>query len=174
MSTNLGEMDHLDSILARWRELHPELDFAGMAVLGRIKRLARLLELRQAAVMAEYRLTQGDVDVLAPLYRAGRGLRPRELRRATMIGSGTLTPRIDRLQRDGYLRREPDPNDGRGTVLQLTDRGRDITPRVVADLLEIENALLGEISDATGRRLAVDLARLLEANEGDEGGLTSL
>lgn len=156
-------MDHLEPILDRWHELHPELALDGMAVLGRLKRLARLLEVRQAGVLAAHGLSQVDVDVLAPLYRAGHGLRPRELRRTMMIGSGTLTPRIDRLEREGYLRREPDPDDRRGTVLHLTERGRGVTPRVVADLLEVENELLAGVSDATRRRLATDLARLLRA-----------
>ncbi|MTV25703.1 MarR family transcriptional regulator [Nitriliruptoraceae bacterium ZYF776] len=160
-------VDHLDPILARWHELHPELDLAGMSVLGRVKRLARVLEVRQAAVLQRHGLTAVDVDVLAPLYRAGTGLRPRELRRSMMIGSGTLTPRIDRLERDGYLRRGPDPDDGRGTVLHLTARGREVAPAVVAELLEVENGLLAEVSGAAGRRLAEDLARLLAAAETD-------
>lgn len=157
--------DRLHPIIDRWHELHPELDLAGMAVLGRVKRLGRLLEVRQTEILARHDLTAVDVDVLAPLYRAGTGLRPRELRRTMMIGSGTLTPRIDRLERDGYLERHPDPDDGRGTLLQLTDRGREVTPQVVAELLSVENEVLRQVPSTVRRRLAADLARLLAATD---------
>jgi DNA-binding MarR family transcriptional regulator len=161
-STNMAGMgDHVATGLETWRELRPDLDLTGMAVFGRVYRLARLADLRRAAILEPHGLQVGDVDVLAPLFRNPGGLRPLELRRAMMIGSGTLTARIDRLEARELIGRHPDPDDRRGRVLRLTAEGARITPSVVAELLQLENDLLAGLSPATRTRLAKDLERLL-------------
>jgi hypothetical protein len=81
-----------------------------MALLGRVSRIERLLDVRRAEVLRPHGLTTTDIDVLASLWRHHpNGQRPRDLRRTMMIGSGTLTPRLDRLEADGW--RHPDPDD---------------------------------------------------------------
>ena len=91
--------DHVDGVVAKWADAHPEWDLAGMALLGRVSRIERLLEVRRLEVLRPHGLTTADVDVLASLWRHHpAGQRPRDLRRTMMIGSGTLTPRLDRLE----------------------------------------------------------------------------
>ncbi len=158
--------DHVASGLEAWRELRPDLDLTGMAVFGRVYRLARLADLRRAEVLDPHGLQVGDVDVLAPLFRNPGGLRPLELRRAMMIGSGTLTARLDRLEARGLIGRHPDPDDRRGRILRLTDEGERITPAVVAELLDLENELLAGVAASARTRLSTDLERLLEDVEG--------
>jgi DNA-binding MarR family transcriptional regulator len=166
--------DHVADVVDRWAELLPDLDLTGMAVLGRVYRLTRLLGLRQAAVYRTHGLHPGDVDVLAPLYRTEEGLRPRELRRAMMIGSGTLTPRVDRLEAAGLLERRSDPTDRRGRVLHLTAEGARLVPTVVAALLDVENDVLAVLPPEDRRRLAADLGAVLATAERsvDGGGST--
>jgi DNA-binding MarR family transcriptional regulator len=160
--------DHVAMGIAQWRTLRPELDLAGMEVFGRIYRLARLADLERTAALEPHGLQVGDVDVLAPLYRHREGLRPRELRQAMMIGSGTLTPRIDRLEAAGLLRRQPDPDDRRGRILRLTAKGERVTPEAISVLLDVENRLLADVPAGVRRRLAGDLSRLLAAVEDGE------
>lgn len=156
--------------MQQWGALHPELDLDGMAVLGRVKRLTRVLERRQAQVLRDHGVQESDVDVLAPLYRAGEGLRPRELRRLMLIGSGTLTARLDRLEAAGLIERRPDPDDRRGRVLHLTDAGRRITPRVVGALLEVENAMLAGLGQRERRAVVAGLATILADAERTDPG----
>lgn len=157
--------DHVDDILATWAEHRPEWDLAGMAVFGRVARLQRLAELRRADVLRSHGMSESDVDVLASLWRHADGLRPRDLRASMMIGSGTLTPMLDRLEGRALLSRHADPEDQRGRVLKLTPEGRELVPQVVAALLDVENDMLAGLAPSVRRRLASDLSRLLDEAE---------
>jgi DNA-binding MarR family transcriptional regulator len=157
--------DHLDTIVDQWHQRRPELDLTGMAVFGRIYRLARLADLQRNAALEPHGLQVGDVDVLAALWRSDGGLRPLELRRTMMVGSGTLTARLDRMEAAGLLERRPDPHDRRGRVLYLTAAGKRLVPELVVALLEIENRFLAELPARTRDRLATDLGRLLASAE---------
>lgn len=159
--------DHVRSGVEQWRARQPDLDLTGMEVFGRVYRLTRLADLRRAAVLEPHGLHVSDVDVLASLWRHPDGLRPLELRRAMMVGSGTLTARIDRLEAAGLLERHPDPADRRGRILRLTDAGERLTPDVVRQLLAVENELLEPLPAEVRTRLAEDLRLLLAAIEGE-------
>ncbi|WP_370327752.1 MarR family winged helix-turn-helix transcriptional regulator [Euzebya sp.] len=159
--------DDVDEVVAAWGARHPDWDLRGMAVLGRISRLELLAEVRRAAAIRDTGLSTADVDVLASLWRHPEGLRPRDLRSTMMIGSGTLTPRLDRLEAEGLLSRAPDPEDRRGRVLTLTPRGRQLAPEVVRRLLDVENGLLEAVPGEVRARLAEDLRTLLVAVEVD-------
>lgn len=147
--------------LEQWGHLHPELDLRPMAIWGRIARLALLADRHRAAILASHGLQQSDIGVLAALYRHGGDLRPRELCRWMLVASGTITPRIDRLEAAGLAERLPDPDDRRGKVVRLTREGRALAPAVVAELLEVEAALLDPLPARSQDRLARDLAQLL-------------
>jgi DNA-binding MarR family transcriptional regulator len=157
--------DHVDGVVATWRDAHPDWDLSGMALLGRVSRIERLLEVRRLEVLRPEGLTTADVDVLASLWRHPAGQRPRDLRRSMMVGSGTLTPRLDRLEAAGWLRRRPDPDDQRGRVLVLTATGRRRVPRLVERLLAVENDALAALPRTAVDRLVGDLGRLLSSLE---------
>ena len=153
--------DHVAVGVEQWRSLRPDWDLTGMAVFGRVYRLARLLDLERNALLEPYGLQVGDIDILATLFRHREGLRPRELRRAMMIGSGTLTPRLDRLEAAGLLERHRDPTDRRGRVLRLTAKGERLIPDLIGRLLDLENEVLSALPATVRARLARDLGRLL-------------
>ena len=155
--------DHVDGVVATWRDAHPDWDLTGMALLGRVSRIERLLEVRRLDVLRPDRLTTADVDVLASLWRNPTGQRPRDLRRTMMVGSGTLTPRLDRLEAAGWIQRQPDPDDLRGRVLTLTDVGRRRVPQLVERLLAVENDALAGLPRTAVDRLVGDLSRLLSS-----------
>lgn len=162
--------DHISDVVQQWRTRRPELDLDGMAIFGRIYRLARLADLERSAALEPYGLNIGDVDVLAALWRHEEGLRPLDLRQAMMVGSGTLTARLDRLERAGMLERHPDPDDRRGRVLRITRAGQQLLPEVVERLLEIENAFLEGLPTRVRERLSADLERFLGHVEGRSAG----
>lgn len=150
----------MDELLAAWQRERPDLDIAPLAVLSRVSRLARHLDRMRRAVFAGQGLEAFEFDVLTALRRAGRPyeLSPGQLLRETLVGSGTMTNRLDRLEGRGLVRRRRDSEDGRGVRVRLTARGRAGVDAALADLVERERALLAGLPDRERERLA-DLLR---------------
>ena len=136
--------DEVDDLVAAWQAERPDLDVQPMQVLSRISRLARHLDRERRSAFAAHDLESWEFDVLAALRRQGAPyeLSPGALLRATMVTSGTMTNRIDRLEQAGLVRRRPDPQDKRGVLVTLTAAGQSRVDATLADLLEKEQALL--------------------------------
>ena len=157
--------DETDGLLEAWGRERPDLDVAPLAVLSRVTRLARHLDRERRAAFAGHGLEAYEFDVLSALRRAGPPyeLTPGQLVRQTLVGSGTTTNRLDRMETRGLIDRRPDPGDGRVRRVRLTDRGRDRVDAAVADLLDRERRLLGDLSgpdrDTLARLLRTVLVR---------------
>ena len=148
--------DEVDRLIAAWRRERPDLDVDPMEVLSRVTRLARHLDLARRTAFAAHGLESWEFDVLSALRRAGRPyeLSPGQLIRETMVTSGTMTNRVDRLTDKGLVDRLPDPDDRRGVLVRLTRRGQSSVDAALEDLLRRERALLKELSSAERDRLA--------------------
>jgi DNA-binding MarR family transcriptional regulator len=162
----LGEpllRDEVDDLVAAWRAQRPDLDVEPMQVLSRISRLARHLDIARRGAFAEHELESWEFDVLSALRRQGPPfqLTPGALLRATLVTSGTMTNRIDRLAEAGLVRRHPDPRDRRGVLVTLTDLGRAKADDALADLLRRERDLLASLGPADQQTLAQLLRTLL-------------
>ena len=159
----MTDRDGVDEILEQWRRERPELDHSPIGVVGRISRLARELEARLEPVYREHGLEPGWHDVLATLRRTGPPfqLRPTDLTNASMLTSSGTTKRLDKLEQAGLIARSPDPADRRGTIITLTDAGRELIDALTVAHLDNERAILGVLSEADQRRLA-DLLRTLQ------------
>lgn len=160
-------MDHLDEIAAQWAGERPELDVSALALLGRLFRVASLADASLSGPAASHGLRPGWFDLLAALRRAGDPfeLNPTELMRATMLSSGGMTKRLDRLAEAGLVERRPDPDDRRGTLVRLTPRGRDSIDAAVESHLAAEEALLDTLDADERVRLDGLLRKLLAALE---------
>jgi DNA-binding MarR family transcriptional regulator len=167
-----GGSDAVDRIIAQWSRERPELDSSPMAVVGRLHRLADLLEAELRPVFAEAGLGNGDFDVLATLRRAGEPYRlgPGELAASTMVTSGAISKRLDRLEERGLVRRSVSKADARARDVQLTARGRRLTDDLVVRHWANEDRLLGAL-DADERAVLRDLLRklLLDVEGADAG-----
>ena len=153
--------DAVDRITAQWRRARPDLDPTPMEVIGRITRLAALIQRELERVFAEHGLAGGDFDVLATLRRAGAPVTPGELSHATMVTTGGMTKRLDRLEALGLIRRQPDPNDRRGRLIALTGDGRALIDRTVEAHLQNEERLLADLPTAKREQLTALLRDLL-------------
>jgi len=140
--------DDVDAIIDQWRAARPELDASPIGIVGRVSRLARELEDRLEPVYRAHGLEPGWHDVLATLRRTGAPYRLRvtDLTAAMMIGSSGTTKRLDRLEHNGLIARSPDPNDRRGTLIELTPKGLELIDGVTPAHLENERTLIGGLS----------------------------
>ena len=158
----MEERDGIDLMIEQWRQERPELDATPVGIIGRISRLARELEQRLEPVYRDHGLEPGWHDVLATLRRSGPDyrLRASDFTSALMLTSSGTTKRLDRLEQAGLIRRDPDPEDRRGTLITLTGAGRDLIDNTTEAHLANERRLLSVLSETEQRRLA-DLLRKL-------------
>lgn len=157
----MAEPDHVGRILEQWRTERPDLDTSPMGVIGRLHRLAARLDAELRPVFAEAGLTDGDFDVLASLRRAGAPyeLTPGALGASTMVTSGAVTKRVDRLLGAGLVERRVCDDDARSRLVRLTDEGLALVDDLVERHVANEHRLLAGLSDLERSRLA----HLLEA-----------
>ena len=159
--------DQIDHILSQWSRERPDLDMAPLGLLGRLFRSANLADTALAQGLAKHDLQSGWFDLLAALRRAGPPfeLNPTQLMRATMLSSGGMTKRLDRLAAAGLVERLPDPADRRGTLVRLTRRGRIRIDKAVETHLANEEHLIRRLSPADRRALDGALRTLLASLE---------
>lgn len=165
MTSQPATADDVDRIAAAWQRERPDLDVSPLQVLSRVTRLARHLDLARRDAFAAHELETWEFDVLAALRRAGEpySLSPGQLGTQTLVTSGTMTNRIDRLEGRGLVRREADPSDRRGVRVVLTERGRRSVDDAFLDLVEREHEVLGQLSSGDQAELAELLRALLRA-----------
>ena len=159
-----ADRDEVDDLVAQWRQERPDLDVSPLQVLSRLSRLARHLDRARRAAFAAQNLEPWEFDVLSALRRQGPPyqLSPGALLHATLVTSGTMTNRIDRLEDKGLVRRRRDPQDKRGVLVTLTAAGQSRVDAALADLLKAEHALLAGLPE-TSRHTLAGLLRVLLA-----------
>ncbi|MDQ2699401.1 MAG: MarR family transcriptional regulator [Actinomycetota bacterium] len=143
--------DRVARIMAEWARERPDVDLAPQAVFGRLHRLANHLTDDLVVVYREFGLSEGEFDVLATLRRTGAPFErtPSELAASTMVTTGAMTKRVDRLERRGLLSRRQSEVDGRGRVIALTQEGCDLIDRAFTAHLANERRLLDEALSPT-------------------------
>ena len=157
-----ADTDEVDRIVRAWTMQRPDLDFSPMEVLSRVDRLSRHLDRARREAFSRTDIEPWEWDVLSALRRAGAPyqLSPKQLLLQTLVSSGTMTNRIDRLVSRGFVHRESDPDDGRSILVTLTDDGRVRVDAAITRLMDAEVRLLGHLSSSERSRLASLLRRL--------------
>jgi len=154
--------DDVDRIVQAWRSERSDVDFKPLEVLSRVTRISKHLERLRRAVFSVHGLDVWEFDVLATLRRAGKPyqLTPTALMAQTLVTSGAMTNRINRLEARGLVSRRPDSDDGRRVVVALAEPGKKLVDRALDDLLAAEQRAL-EPLNATERHELVGLLRSL-------------
>jgi DNA-binding MarR family transcriptional regulator len=162
MDTMTEHADEVDRIVEAWERERSDLDFAPLQVLSRVDRLARHLDRARRGAFSRSELQSWEFDVLSALRRAGSPfqLSPKTLLTQTLVSSGTMTNRIDRLVDRGLVERRTDPNDGRGILVSMTPQGLGRVDAAITRLVDAEADLLHVLSPADQRRLAALLRTL--------------
>lgn len=163
--------DRIDQIQSQWQQASPALDVSSLAVVGRILRIARLLERQREALLVPYGLNIWSFDVLATLRRQPppHQLTPTELYGALMLSSGAMTNRIDRLEGEGLVERHRETTDRRSVLVRLTARGVQLVETVLPEIVGSERERLEQFTTSEERDLLAGLLRrqLLALESGD-------
>ncbi|WP_288368573.1 MarR family transcriptional regulator [uncultured Alcanivorax sp.] len=141
-------MDQIDGIIKQWERERSDLDVAPMETIGRINRLNQYFMRRMEETWSLHDLTPAGFDVLATLRRAGEpySLSPGDLLSSTMVTSGTMTHRVDRLEKAGLVERRKNPDDGRGFLICLTSKGYGVIDEAISDHVTTQASLVAEMT----------------------------
>ena len=159
--------DMTDRQLGGWSEARPDIEVKSLQVTARLSRIGPLLAKRQEAVFGQFGLSRGEVGALGALRIAGPPYRlsPTRLGKGLMMSSAGMTSRIDRLERRGFVRRLPDPDDRRGVLIELTDQGRETVDAAVAALTTSDRQLVERLDPSEFAQLETLLRKFLEGLE---------
>jgi DNA-binding MarR family transcriptional regulator len=155
--------DAIDRVEQAWRRERPDIDVSSVGIVSRIWRVSRHLEHERKARLAEFGTDRVTLDVLAMLRRSGSPYRltAGELTHASLITSGGVSQRLEKLERAGMVTRKIHPEDRRRIDVELTPEGMRLVDSVLADLMEHESKLLDELTESEQDDLRRTLKRLL-------------
>ncbi|CAN7531011.1 MULTISPECIES: MarR family transcriptional regulator [Ensifer] len=162
-----AQMDHVDRILAQWQRERPDLDVSAMGLLGRFTRLRNHIGREIEKTFAERGLTSASFDVLAALRRSGSPfqLSPGELLATTMVSSGTMTNRIDQLEKQGLVQRLDNPDDRRGVIIALTAEGLERVDEAATAHVANQHRVVASLAPDEREALDAVLRKLLATYE---------
>ncbi|OAR22128.1 MarR family transcriptional regulator [Streptomyces sp. ERV7] len=157
--------DAVARVLEQWRRELPDVDVSPVAVVGRIMRLSRMWDKEIKDFLAQHDLDPGEFDVLATLRRSGA---PYELTagvflKTSLVTTGAITLRVDKMDAKGLVTRVRDDADRRSVKIRLTPRGLDVVDHVLPLHLANEARLLRALSAEDHSHLAATLEGLLES-----------
>jgi len=155
--------DQVDQLLQDWNSERPELDYSALGVVVRVQLLGKLLQRSAEAALKPLKLKLWEYDVLSALRRKGKPFEQpaTELARLTMLTSGAMTTRIDRLEGKGLVTRSADPDDRRGVNVKLTKSGLRTIDQAIQVRLEAAKAQLATLNAGERRALSDGLRKLL-------------
>ena len=158
------DLDDVDRLVNQWTAERPDLDVRAMATVARLLNVATRIRERLTAFAAEYGVSVPEADVLFTLRRSGPPYRlsPTAIADALLVPSGTMTNRLDRLERQGLIERVPHPTDRRSMEVELTDHGRHVVDDAVTRHVDNEEEMLAPLTERERATLDRLTAKLLQ------------
>lgn len=168
------QRDVVDRIMDDWARTSPGVDVSPIKVVGRISRLSRIIDQRLGANFAEHGIESWMYDVMATLRRIGAPyeLSAGELVKQTMVTTGAMTNRIDRLEQRGFVERIPSRTDRRSVTVRLTPTGLHQVDEVAVSHYELERTFLDALTPSRIDNLERSL-RIMLISLGDSDSAAS-
>lgn len=158
-------MDRAAQAKAQWKRELPRLDMDPMVLIGRLAEVQHLMaENWLEPIFKSNGLKRGEFDVLATLRRAGApyALTPTQLYQSTMVSSGGMTARIDRLEKNSYIERTPHPTDRRALIVVLSPKGKKLIDQMMPAYVQAQHDAVSSLTSAQQKTLSTLLATLVE------------
>lgn len=149
--------DYIDTVQDQWQRIFPDVSSAPAGIIGRVRRLAQLIQLQSDSVLMGCGISRAEFDILALLTRTGRPMTPSELASDLLTSPAGTTKRINKLVDAGLVTRQTNPQDGRGAYIRTTGKGQETIIPVLRSVSDFEGQLISFMS-AEDRN---DLTRLL-------------
>ena len=164
-ATAADGLDYLDQALLVWAREIPDLDPLTEGIVERIHILAHHLNVSSNETLAEYDLDRRSFKLLSrlrsfgPPYRRSAGMLADDMQ----LSSGAMTNRLDRMEAAGLIRRLPDPNDRRGTLVEPTEAGHAAWDHAVGTQARREAMIAAVLTDKEREQLHTLLRQLMRA-----------
>lgn len=157
------ELDHIDRVVQLWKAERPDYDLAPVEIIGRAGRIMEHVDRALEAKFEEFQISRASFDVLVALRRNGKPyeLTQRELMRSLFRTSGSMSLRIDALEKQGFVERRPDSDDRRSVFVRLTTKGMELLETLIPEHFENENSLIAGLTKAERAQLIVLLRKWL-------------
>lgn len=140
--------DHIDQVIAKWKRERPDYDLTPVEIIGRAGRIMEYVDRALEAKFEEFGLSRASFDVLATLRRNGPPYKmtQRALMRSLLRTSGSMSLRIDALERQCLVERTQDDDDRRSVFVTLTAKGSKLLETIIPEHLANERSLLSGFS----------------------------
>lgn len=160
--------DRAERAKRQWQREMPEVaeELTPMVLLGRLNEAAQLMSRDYLApAYAEIGLKTGEFDVLATLVRSGPPykLSPTELYRSTMMSSGGMTARVDKLEKAGLVDRCPHPEDRRALSVCLNEKGLKLVKDMIPGYVKVQAEAIDGLTENEQEQLAGLLQKLIRS-----------
>lgn len=168
ISVNISEFqdnaDEVDQIVFAWENQRPDFDARPLSIFSRLLRLGRFVEQIRRVTFAEYGLETWEFEMLAALRRAGNPhqLTAGQLMAETLVTSGTITNRIDQMEKHGYVTRSRDLKDRRVVYVKATRKGIKAVDQAMQALLCVQHQILENFTEIEEKNLCDGVKKLLE------------
>jgi len=155
------EVDRVGRGMASWKRERPDIDGSGKAVVGRILQLNDIIMRAIDKALAKHGVKYPVYAVLATIRVSGAPYRmsPTDLLSSLLVTSGGLSNLLRRMEEDGYVRRMADKRDGRGVIVELTDKGTAVADASMTDHAAVERELIEclspDLRDTVARALGL-------------------
>jgi DNA-binding MarR family transcriptional regulator len=128
-------MDNVQRKIKQWGKQMPDLNTQPMAIADRLQHVAKHIDDELNCTLKQYKLSDAGFEVLSTLLRAGPpySLSPGQLLEQMLITSGTMTTRIDKLEKKGLVKRKSKKDDKRGVSVKLTKKGLKLVEEVIVE-----------------------------------------
>lgn len=159
--------DRLDYLSEKWKQKRPDIDIRPWQVWGRVTRLHELFLAAIAPVLTKHELNFKEYQTLGALVLAGEPYEasPNQIGQFNLLTSGGVANLLSRMEREGLVRRRPDPTDGRSVIVTATERGLKHFNAVLIEENGLEHELLGRLTTEECAMLAMLLRKLLLSME---------
>lgn len=161
------ELDRVGRGMASWKRERPDIDCSGKAIVGRILHLHDIILRSVDRVLARHGLKYPTYAVLATLRVSGKPYRmsPGELLSTLLLTSGGLSNLLRRMEKEGFIRRLADKRDGRGVIVELTEKGIAAADASMADHAAVERELCATLPSDLQAQVAKALSLMIATAE---------